>query len=64
MSHGARVFVALLLRKMEIRGNASVHYHTLSDFRVQNGEFLEQILVDWQQKTENNTRGESNRLVL
>ncbi|HUT09109.1 MAG TPA: IS1182 family transposase [Thermoguttaceae bacterium] len=29
-----------------IRGNVSVNYHTLSDFRVQNGEFLEQILVD------------------
>lgn len=29
-----------------IRGNVSVNYHTLSDFRVQNGKFLEQLLVD------------------
>jgi len=31
---------------MWIRGNVSVNYHTLSDFRVQNGEFLERLLVD------------------
>lgn len=29
-----------------IRGNVSVNYHTLSDFRVQNAEFLERLLVD------------------
>ena len=29
-----------------ICGNVSVNYHTLSDFRVQHGEFLEQLLVD------------------
>lgn len=27
-------------------GTVRVNYHTLSDFRVQNGEFLEQLLVD------------------
>jgi len=31
---------------MWIRGNVSVNYHTLSDFRVQNGKFLERLLVD------------------
>jgi len=29
-----------------IQGNVSVNYHTLSDFRVRHGEFLEQLLVD------------------
>jgi transposase len=29
-----------------ILGTVSVNYHTLSDFRVHNGEFLEQLLVD------------------
>ncbi len=29
-----------------ILGAVSVNYHTLSDFRVQNGEFLEELLVD------------------
>jgi transposase len=29
-----------------IRGSVGVNYHTLSDFRVQNGKFLEQLLVD------------------
>jgi len=29
-----------------LRGSVGVNYHTLSDFRVQNGVFLEQILVD------------------
>ncbi len=29
-----------------IRGTVTVNYHTLSDFRVDNGEFLEQLLVD------------------
>lgn len=29
-----------------IRGNVGVNYHTLSDFRVQHTEFLEQLLVD------------------
>ena len=29
-----------------IRGSVGVNYHTLSDFRVENGEFLEQLLVD------------------
>ncbi len=29
-----------------IRGSVGVNYHTLSDFRVQNGEFLERLLVD------------------
>lgn len=29
-----------------VRGSVGVNYHTLSDFRVQNGEFLEQLLVD------------------
>jgi transposase len=29
-----------------ILGGVSVNHHTLSDFRVQNGEFLEQLLVD------------------
>ena len=29
-----------------IRGNVSVNYHTLGDFRVQHGEFLEQTLID------------------
>ncbi len=29
-----------------ILGGVSVNYHTLSDFRVQYGEFLEQLLVD------------------
>ena len=31
---------------MWIRGNVSVNHHTLSDFRVQNGEFLDRLLVD------------------
>jgi transposase len=29
-----------------LRGNVPVNYHTLSDFRVQHGEFLERLLVD------------------
>lgn len=29
-----------------MRGSVGVNYHTLSDFRVENGEFLEQLLVD------------------
>lgn len=29
-----------------IRGSVGVNYHTLSDFRVQDGAFLEQLLVD------------------
>ena len=29
-----------------IQGNVSVNYHTLSDFRVDHGEFLERLLVD------------------
>lgn len=29
-----------------ILGGVTVNYHTLSDFRVNNGEFLEQLLVD------------------
>jgi len=29
-----------------IRGSVGVNYHTLSDFRVQNGEFLERLLVN------------------
>jgi transposase len=29
-----------------ICGHVGVNYHTLSDFRAQNGEFLEQLLVD------------------
>jgi len=29
-----------------VRGSVGVNYHTLSDFRVQNGKFLEQLLVD------------------
>jgi transposase len=29
-----------------LRGSVGVNYHTLSDFRVQNGDFLEQLLVD------------------
>jgi len=29
-----------------IRGSVGVNYHTLSDFRVQNGQFLEKLLVD------------------
>lgn len=29
-----------------VRGSVGVNYHTLSDFRVENGEFLEQLLVD------------------
>ena len=29
-----------------IRGTVGVNYHTLSDFRVQHGEFLEETLVD------------------
>lgn len=34
------------LRYMWIVGGVSVNYHTLSDFRVGNGEFLNQTLVD------------------
>lgn len=29
-----------------ILGTVSINHHTLSDFRVQNGEFLEQLLID------------------
>lgn len=29
-----------------VLGNVTVNYHTLSDFRVQHGEFLEKLLVD------------------
>lgn len=31
---------------MWIRGHVGVNYHTLSDFRVQNGEFLDKLLTD------------------
>lgn len=31
---------------MWIRGHVGVNYHTLSDFRVQNGDFLDKLLTD------------------
>jgi transposase len=34
------------IRYLWILGEVTVNYHTLSDFRVQNGEFLNQTLVD------------------
>lgn len=33
-------------RYLWILGEVTVNYHTLSDFRVQNGDFLNQVLVD------------------